>query len=470
MHFRRWLVLLLVAGSTGIAHAACEAWCTAPCSELNGDVRRECDTCIEARFTCRPGLPGYPATSAEPLQSTPKYATTVNAASGFVAPAEAAPPTTEASLDDVAGFEGSGDDDLSCFPYMRTISDGVQSMRICPVLNGIWTSFLDGSKWGSYGQPLSNSTAQSIAREMLLYDAVGLGTWIGEDFDARVLSALKAHSAESRGGAADEFDDLHTAAGTPGPMVPYSIIVENGHEVVRNLEMLKSILGPSALRWVQLGPPALENLPAYGLAKQQGLAHLYGVEDYTPEMLLRFGSALTVATVQQEINAIVRPAAESVAACKQLGCSFVAYGPLLGGLLSDEYLGRSRPRPDVDHSKQWDYLASIDAWAGWATFQQLLEAMRRVGDRHGRLPIATVALAYVLQLDGVSAAIVGVRLGIGADAATAPGHSASGSIVYHRRHRRATLEALRLRLSADDVRLIEAVLHQGNILDGLART
>ena len=54
----------------------------------------------------------------------------------------------------------------------------------------------------------------------------------------------------------------------------------------------------------------------------------------------------------QEINAIVRPSDETLAFCAAHGCRFVSYGPLLGGLLSDEYLGAARPTPDADHSKQ----------------------------------------------------------------------------------------------------------------------
>ena len=298
--------------------------------------------------------------------------------------------------------------------------------------------------------------SSAIAREMRLYDAVGLGTWIGEDFDARVLSALKAHS--------DLVAGEDEGANANGGVLPYSIIVESGRDVLRNLDGLESMLGRSAVRWVQLGPPALEHLAAYAGGRTRGLPGLVGVEDFSADMLRRIGSALPVATAQQEINAIVRPSAATLAACRELGCRFVAYGPLLGGLLSDAYLGVPRPMP-MDHTKQWDYLASIDAWADWESFQRLLQVMRGVGEVHGGLPIATVALAYVLQLEGVVAAIVGVRLGLSGASIDAP-----DAYAYHRRHRRATLEALRLRLTPEDLRAIDGVVQQGKILDGLART
>ena len=437
---------------------ACEPWCTAPCSELNGDVQYECGDCLGAQHTCQPGAPDYPGakreTAAEPVQRV-----TVDAM-GKGAQVGVAPIALATSNDDIAP---GGEEELNCFPYMRTIGMGDQRVRICPVLNGIWTSFLDHTVWGSYEQALPAAAARAVAAEMRLYDAVGLGTWVGEDFDARVLAALRTHHVATQNSTRtrDEDDD---------DSVPlrYSIIVEAGREVSANLASLSAALGAAAVQWVQLGPPALDHVAAYAEAKARGTVRIYGVEDYTPDMLRAISSALPIATVQQEINALVRPSAEAVAACQSLGCQFVAYGPLLGGMLSDTYLGAARPTPDSAHSKQWDYLGSIDSWGDWSQFQEVLQTMRRAGDAHGGLPVSTVALAYVLQLEYVVAAIVGVRLGL--EYASTSDPSGSAGTAYHRRHRRATLEALRLTLTADEVRAIDAAVEKGSIRDGLART
>jgi aryl-alcohol dehydrogenase-like predicted oxidoreductase len=65
-----------------------------------------------------------------------------------------------------------------------------------------------------------------------------------------------------------------------------------------------------------------------------------------------------------------------------------------------------------------------------------------------------VALAYVLQLPYVLAAIVGVRLG------GVPGAD----------HRRDSLRALALELTAQEKAAIDAAVARGRMLDGLART
>ena len=78
-----------------------------------------------------------------------------------------------------------------------------------------------------------------------------------------------------------------------------------------------------------------------------------------------------------------------------------------------------------------------------------------MGNAHGDVPISSVALAYVLQLEMVHSVIVGVRLG-----AEPPQPD----------HRRDSLQALQLRLSAADVEAIEEAVALGTVLDGLART
>jgi len=322
------------------------------------------------------------------------------------------------------------------------VGEGANAVAVCPVLNGIWTSFLDIRKWRSYETSLSEEQSARVLEGMRRYDEVGLSTWIGEDFDERVLSALEAHRNSA------------PPAGAGSASSVYSIIVERQQEVLQGLSSIEERLGKEAVRWVQLGPPALDHLPKYRLAHVAGRVHHYGVEDYTTAMLQKTIEAFPVATVQQEINLLVRPEESMLALCRDHGCRFIAYGPLLGGLLSDAYLNVKTPQPDADHTKQVDYLQSIVQWGGWAAFQRLLGVLRRVGDAHGGASIAAVSLAYLLQLPYVLAAIVGVRIGHGAGAD----------------HRRENLEALALELSAAEVAEIDKAVAFGQVSDGLART
>lgn len=51
------------------------------------------------------------------------------------------------------------------------------------------------------------------------------------------------------------------------------------------------------------------------------------------------------------------------------------------------------------------------AWGGWPLFQELLEALRVVAEKH-RVGISNVATRWVLDFPYVGAVIVGTRMGV----------------------------------------------------------
>ena len=122
----------------------------------------------------------------------------------------------------------AGNASSPCAPYLRSIVGKSGRIEVCPIFNGVWTSFLDGNKWPQ--GPLDEQTAARIAREMRQYDEAGLNVWVGEDFDPRVRSALRAHRAlvadEARG----------DVAARPPPL--YSIIIEEEDDIHANLDAL----------------------------------------------------------------------------------------------------------------------------------------------------------------------------------------------------------------------------------------
>jgi hypothetical protein len=51
---------IMIATTMAALANTCEPWCSAPCAELNGDVRWECGAC-PPHHTCRPGAVGWPS-------------------------------------------------------------------------------------------------------------------------------------------------------------------------------------------------------------------------------------------------------------------------------------------------------------------------------------------------------------------------------------------------------------------------
>jgi len=107
-----------------------------------------------------------------------------------------------------------------------------------------------------------------------------------------------------------------------------------------------------------------------------------------------------------------RPEVRMAAFCRERGMTFLAYGTLLGGLLSEKYLGRPEPsRAVLNTASLQKYKRMIDAWGGWALFQELLAALKQSADKH-QVSVANVGVRYILDRPAVAGVIVGARLGV----------------------------------------------------------
>ena len=96
--------------------------------------------------------------------------------------------------------------------------------------------------------------------------------------------------------------------------------------------------------------------------------------------------------------------------CREHSVSILAYGVLLGGFVSENWLGQPEPT-DMDQLN-WSlrkYLRFIRAAGGWGVFQEVLRAVAAIAKKYA-VSIAAVAMRYVLDIPGVSAIIIGTRL------------------------------------------------------------
>ena len=71
----------------------------------------------------------------------------------------------------------------------------------------------------------------------------------------------------------------------------------------------------------------------------------------------------------------------------------------------------SRGRAELETASAQKYKQMIDAWGGWALFQELLAALKGIADKHG-VSIANVAVRAILDRPAVAGVIVGARLGL----------------------------------------------------------
>ncbi|KAH8674278.1 NADP-dependent oxidoreductase domain-containing protein [Xylariales sp. PMI_506] len=157
----------------------------------------------------------------------------------------------------------------------------------------------------------------------------------------------------------------------------------------------------------------LHNLDHLRTLQKQGKIGLIGLTNTDAAHLeLLLDSGFSIATNQVPTNVIDRRVTRGRLndLCVKHGVGILAYGTLLGGFLTDKWLGK--PEPADINDLNWSlrkYLRFIWAAGGWEPYQGVLRAMDTVAKRHG-VSIAAVSTRYVLDIPSVKAVIVGTRL------------------------------------------------------------
>jgi aryl-alcohol dehydrogenase-like predicted oxidoreductase len=107
-----------------------------------------------------------------------------------------------------------------------------------------------------------------------------------------------------------------------------------------------------------------------------------------------------------------RPGKKAVAWCLKHNVKILAYGSLLGGFLSEKYLGSPEPqRFELTTQSLSKYKSTIDQWGGWILFQELLLVLSQIADKY-KVSISNVAVRYIADKPAVAAVIIGARLSI----------------------------------------------------------
>jgi aryl-alcohol dehydrogenase-like predicted oxidoreductase len=174
----------------------------------------------------------------------------------------------------------------------------------------------------------------------------------------------------------------------------------------------------------------------YDLRRTGKLRLIGGTNFDTAHLREILAAGIPLASMQVQYSVLDRRPENGFAdLCRARGVALLCYGAVAGGFLSDRWLGLPEPTPPLANRSLSKYKLIVDDFGGWALFQELLAALRRVADRHGA-DIASVATRLTLNYPGVAAAIVGAT---------------------SRAHLAANVAAAGLALSEADVAEIEAV-------------
>jgi aryl-alcohol dehydrogenase-like predicted oxidoreductase len=139
---------------------------------------------------------------------------------------------------------------------------------------------------------------------------------------------------------------------------------------------------------------------------EEGKVRFAGLSNYDTGQLERCDRIMHVDSLQPPFSLITRdPAADVIPWCAAHGTGVIVYSPLQAGLLTD---GFSVARAEAMEPGDWRRRAKEFQAPRLSRNLALRDSLRPVAVRHG-VPVAAVALAWVLAWPGVSGAIVGSR-------------------------------------------------------------
>ena len=306
-------------------------------------------------------------------------------------------------------------------------------LTICRVLNGMWQVS------GGHGAIEPGRAVD----EMFAYHDAGFTTWDladhygpAEDFIGDFRRGFAARNGAERLAEIQAFTKW-----VPYPARMTRRVVEDAVGISLS-RMGVECLDLLQFHWWDYGNASyLDALKHLADLQHDGKIRHLALTNFDTERLRIIADHGVSAVSNQVQYSIVdrRPEARMAAFCADHPMTLLAYGTLLGGLLSEKYLGRPEPqRAELDTASLRKYKNMIDTWGGWTLFQELLAVMKQIADRH-RVSIANIGVRYILDRPAVAGVIVGARLGVAQ-------HIADNARVFD------------LALGADDQAMIEAVL------------
>uniref|UniRef100_A0A3Q2R2Y2 Uncharacterized oxidoreductase YccK-like n=1 Tax=Fundulus heteroclitus TaxID=8078 RepID=A0A3Q2R2Y2_FUNHE len=278
-------------------------------------------------------------------------------------------------------------------------------LEICRVLNGMWQVS------GAHGTVNKTKAVEA----MQAYVDAGLTTFDMADIygPAEEIYGLFNSQLKSSGSASPALQGLTKFVPRPGPM--------ERKDVEKALQRSMSRMKVDSLDCVQFhwwdykDKRYLDALGHLSDLQQEGVIRELALTNFDTQRLEEITKrGIRISSNQVQYSLIdQRPAARMERFCVANNIKLLTYGTLAGGLLSERYLGKAEPssRAALDTASLSKYKNMIDAWGGWALFQDLLVALETVAKRRD-CSVASVATRYVLDRPAVGGVIIGCRLGV----------------------------------------------------------
>lgn len=165
--------------------------------------------------------------------------------------------------------------------------------------------------------------------------------------------------------------------------------------------------------WNYADPSWLDTLSWLQELKEEGLILYLGLVNVdTAHLRIALHSGFDIVSNQVCFSLLDQRAKDGMTElCLERRIKLLAFGTVAGGFLTERWLGE--PEPGFDELSTWSemkYKRFIDAAGGWEVFQDVLQTVNDVAERHG-VSMANVACRYILEEPAVGGIIIGARLG-----------------------------------------------------------
>ena len=306
-----------------------------------------------------------------------------------------------------------------------------KDLEICRILNGMWQVA------GGHGQIDSKLAIQDMQK----YQESGFTTWDLADIYGPAESLIGDFSEKVE----QDVQAFTKFVPNPGPM-SNSIVTYYIDESLKKMNV--DCIDLLQFHWWDYQDSnyinALQHLSKLqedGKIKNLGLTNF---DTKRIKIIIEKGFKIISNQIQYSILD-QRPEKIMTSFFMKHGIKIITYGTLLGGFFSEKYLNVDEPtRADLTTSSLQKYKNMIDIWGGWKLFQELLEVLNKISQKHN-CSIANIATRFILDKPQVAGVIIGARLGISD-------------------HREDNSKVFDLKLDQNDLSLISTVTSKSNDL------
>ena len=282
--------------------------------------------------------------------------------------------------------------------------DLTNDLKICRILNGMWQVA------GGHGQ----IDYDSAISQMFSYNENGFNTWDmadiygpAESFFGDFRKALEEKKGKEE---LEKIQGFTKFVPNPGPMT--QTIVE--HYIEQSMKKMRvNKIDLIQFHWWDYNDASyIDALHQLTKLRDNGKISYLALTNFdTERMQIMNDNGIKLISNQIQYSIIdQRPDVKMASFCKRHDMKLLAYGTLLGGLLSEKYLGVSEPtRADLDTYSLQKYMNMIDAWGGWNLFQELLIVLDEIAKKYN-VQIPNVATRFVLDRAAFAGTIIGSRL------------------------------------------------------------